>query len=112
MSAAIALGCVRGEAYEATGTHKTRAGALVNVTGWTIVFTMRKTLTSADPPVLQKTCSVISGPAGTYHLLLTSTETRALEALVYRCDFWRTDSGSEAQMARGGFTVKNGLFFL
>lgn len=116
MSARVPLGCVKGEAYEADGTHKTAtdaSGVVVNITGWVIQFTLRKKAGDPDTgqsPVLQVAGVVVSGTDGTYRISLTSAQTK-IPAGNYDYDIWRTTTGSETQMAHGVFTVTQGVKF-
>jgi hypothetical protein len=112
MSAEIALEIVRGEAYVATGTHRNSVtNAVVDITGWTIVFTARLRITDDDPPIFRKVCGIVDGPNGVYTLTITSAESLLLDPNSLACDIFRTDPGSESQLAHGSFLVKNGVYF-
>ncbi len=116
MSARVDLEAVKGEAYQANVTHKTlttSAGVAVDITGWTIQFTLRKLAgdpDSARSPLLQVSGAIVSGSAGTYTVSLTSAQTK-LPAGKYDYDIWRTTSGAERQMVHGTFTIIQGVKF-
>ena len=95
----------RGEARTFNGTHVTSASnsTPINITGWTMVFTVRL----ADRRVLMsKTVSILSAGAGTYSFSLTGADTTITPGN-YDADIWRTDSGSETIMALGVLTVNS-----
>lgn len=69
-----------------------------NITGWALLMTV----SDADGAVFTAAGVVTSGPAGTFSVTLTDTQTELLSApAVYAYDVWRTDAGGEFPMARG-----------
>lgn len=116
MSARVNLGCVKGEAFEIDGIHKTATdgtGTVVDISGWALQFTLRKKAGDPDTgqsPLLQVAGVVVSGIAGTYTVSLTSAQTK-LPAGNYDYDIWRTTTGSETSMAHGIFTISQGVKF-
>lgn len=114
MAAKIALTCYKGEDYEADGTHVSSDDATtaqpVDITGWTIVFTVRAAPGTSGSPLLGPVeCTLVSAPAGTYKVTLTSAQTAALGVGSYWCDFWRTNSGAQTELAIGTFKVRQGV---
>lgn len=116
----LSLSFVRGEAYEAIGTHKDAAGNAVNITGWTIVLTGRKKPGSEDPPAVQIQADVTNGLAGEYAFAMTSAQTLAVPSTVdystgkdtpLFADIWRINAGFETPMESGTLTVEKGAFF-
>jgi hypothetical protein len=110
------LEMTRGELVDFVGTHKDAAGAIINITGWTIIATGRKKATAEDPPAFEKTCPVVSGVAGTYKIPFTPAQSNALPQLPadpyehkYQVDVWRTDLGYEHVMGKGTIKVMTGV---
>lgn len=107
-AAPLALDAYKGEDYEARGVHKASrapAAPVVDISGWTIVLTVRVLPTTADPALLSVSAAVISGPAGTYLITLTAAQTLALGVGEFHADVWRTDSGAQTEMAVGTLTI-------
>jgi hypothetical protein len=82
----------------------------VNITGWTIAFTLRYRATDVAA-LLTVSGQIVSGPAGTYTVSLTHAQTVGLAAGVYAYDIQRTDVGSEAVMSIGRFTVTQEVLY-
>ena len=101
--ATLALVLTQGEDRTFTGTHQTSATdtTVINITGWTMVFTARDANKIA---VLSKTVTVVSGPNGTYTFTLAAADTN-INPTTYACDLWRTDSGNATIMALGTLTI-------
>jgi hypothetical protein len=85
-------------------------GMPVPMTGWTILFDVRKNDTSAEPAILSKTPSL----TGAYDsvratntqraiVTLTDTELNLFKAQTYRYSFKRMDNDSEMVLAWGDF---------
>jgi uncharacterized alpha/beta hydrolase family protein len=86
------------------------AGTPVDMSGWTILFDVRKKDTSPDPAIFSKTASV----TGAYNsvrasntqravVALTDTEMNTVVAKTYRYSWKRTTDGSETVLLRGDF---------
>lgn len=88
-----------------------------DMTGWAIVFDVRKTDNSADPAIFSKTAtlegvfSAVSRAANTQRAVVTLTDTEMntvkagnLTTGNYRYSWKRMDDGSETVLARGPFT--------
>lgn len=104
-AARIALEAYQGEDYVATGTHRvSEGGAVVNITGWTIVLTIKR-LPTDSPAVLSVNGVVPTGTDGVYTVSLTAAQTAALGVGDYHCDVWRTNSGAKTELAIGFFSV-------
>ena len=102
--APISLQAARGEARTYLGTHQTSATNTtpVDITGWTIVLTVRRD--TNGPVVLTKTATLLSPLLGTYQIVASATDTN-LQPGVYPADLWRTDANSQRQIGYGTFTV-------
>lgn len=88
------------------------AGVPVNMAGWSLVFDVRKTDKSPDPPMVSLAPSV----TGVYDAVRTTNTQRAEVTLTdthmnlfkekqppYRHSWKRTDDGSETVLSRGDF---------
>lgn len=76
---------------------------LTDITGWTIVFTLKKL--STDPAsILSVAASGMVNAAGTFNILLSKANS-LLPAGDYAYDVQRTDVGSEAVLSIGKFTI-------
>jgi len=112
---------VRGEAWEAIGTHKAADGSTPeNITNWTIKLTARKQPGTEGDPVFQVLAEVTDGPGGEYVFTASSSQTLAVRSTInyatgddtpYVADIWRIDTGFEARMATGTLTVEKGVYF-
>lgn len=82
----------------------------VDMTGWDILFDVRKKDNSADPAIFSKTASL----TGSYNVVrasntqravvvLTDTELNTVQAKTYRHSWKRMDDGSETVLAWGDF---------
>lgn len=118
----------RGESYSIPDAIKTAAGVAVNITGWTLAFTVRRgyinaagelirpdgagwDVTGEDPDVLLTKTSgsgitITDAPGGVLTIAVTDTDTLALEVDDLAYDVWRTDNGSEALLTHGNLRVK------
>lgn len=102
-AATIAISCARGEAVSFPFTHEVSDvdATVVNITGWTIVATIRD---ENGNVVLLPTVAIVSGAAGTYTLGVTHAQT-LLEVKTYDIDVWRTDAASEKLMGVGTIRI-------
>lgn len=76
-----------------------------DITGWTISFRVKNTLSDATALVTQ--AATLTTPAsGIFTVSLASATTAALLPGVYAYDVWRTDSGSAAALSIGSITVR------
>lgn len=101
--ATLSLAVTRGEDRTVAGTHQTSASdtTAVNITGWTMVFTVRD---AGGAVLFSKTVTVVSGGAGTYSFTLSASDT-TVSVGSYPCDLWRTDSGSATVMGIGILSI-------
>ncbi len=101
--AALTLTVTRGEARTFNGTHQTSATdtTAINITGWTLLVTVRDLLGRV---LFSTAATVVSGLSGTYSFAFTAAQT-TLEPASYPCDLWRTDSGSETIMGLGTLQI-------
>ena len=76
---------------------------VTDITGWTIVFTLRKNATDAVS-ILSINATILSAIAGTFRISLTKAQT-SLIAATYQYDVFRTDVGSEACLSIGSFVL-------
>lgn len=85
----------------------------VNISGWDIVFDVRKSDKSVDPAIFSKTASI----TGVYNSVravntqraivsLTDTEMNTVTVKTYRYSWKRMDDGSETVLAYGNFVVQ------
>ena len=94
-----------GETWIGAGTHRaSSAGAVIDISGWTIVLTLKHRASDTDV-ALTVNGAIVSGPSGTYTVTLTAAQTRSLQYGDYHCDIWRTNAGSETLMGIGRLTV-------
>jgi hypothetical protein len=111
MSATNNLTIYKGEAVIQPFTHVLEGTTTpVNITGWTITFTLKRKSTDTAA-LLTVTGAVVSGSAGTYTISLTHAQTAALYAGTYTYDIQRTDAGSEAVISIGTFTVSQEVLY-
>lgn len=86
------------------------SGNPVDMTGWAILFDVRKTDKAPDPAIFSKTATV----SGTFNsvravnaqralVTLTDTELNTVKNKTYRHSWKRMDDGSETVLARGDF---------
>lgn len=103
--ARIQLECARGEARTFAGTHQTSGSdtTAINITGWTLVVTVRD---ENKAVMFTKSGTIVSGAAGTYTWPVTAANT-LISPKPYSLDIWRTDAGSETLMAVGTLTVND-----
>lgn len=101
MSASLSLSLAKGETVTFAGVHQVSAddATPVNITGWTIVATVRRRNGTLLFPA--KSATVTNGPAGQYTWSVARADTLALAPVDCRVDIWRTDAGSERQLALG-----------
>lgn len=104
--AGITAGSFTGVTGLPAGT--TFAGALVtaglvDITLWTISFTLRRTQTDT-PVLLTQAATIVSGPGSIFRIALTKAQTNRLAA-TYQHDIFRIDAGSEACLSVGPFQI-------
>jgi hypothetical protein len=102
--APITLQAARGEARTYLGTQQTSAtnATPVDISGWTIVLTVRRE--DNGPVLVTKSATLLSPTLGTYQVVLSASDTN-LQPGTYPADLWRRDAGSERQIGYGTFTV-------
>jgi hypothetical protein len=76
----------------------------VNVTGWTIMFTVSKKVNSVAKLIGPLAAVPVNPVAGTFYFQLTEDHTN-LSPGVYVSDVWRTDEGFEQLLALQTFTI-------
>lgn len=76
----------------------------IDITGWTLACTIKK-VEGDTAAILTPTVSMVAPLTGDYAVVLTVAQTGGLEAGIYVYDVWRTDTGSEAPISYGTFTV-------
>jgi hypothetical protein len=89
------------------GTLNFSYSPVVDITGYTITFSVAKVRGGTEKLFPQVAASVISGPAGTFRVLLTTQHTNQPHGTYY-WDASRTDSGQEQVIARGPFVIVAG----
>ena len=85
-------------------------GALVDMTGWSVLFDVRTKDTAPDPAIISRNASIggvfNSNPltnAQKAVVQLTDTDMNLFKEKTYRYSFKRMDDGSETVLARGDF---------
>lgn len=76
---------------------------VVNITGWTLAFTVAARANSSTK-LIAATPSIVSGTDGTFRVSLTTTNLNIAPGHYY-FDVWRTDSGYEEVLAYGPFVI-------
>lgn len=86
--------------------------AVVNITGWTIVWRLAAPNPSPDQENLLSIDAVLSGTPtdGTFTVSLPATATQRAAGR-YIFEIRRTNVGSEETLARGTFTVRDSAFY-
>jgi hypothetical protein len=111
MSATNSITIYKGESIVQPFTHVIEGTTTpVNITGWTITFTLKRKATDTSA-LLTATAQIVSGSAGTYTISLTHAQTAALYAGTYAYDIQRTDTGSEAVISIGIFSVSQEVLY-
>jgi hypothetical protein len=82
----------------------------VDMTGWVVLFDVRKSVTALDPAIFSKTATLIGSfnavrASNTQRAIvsLTDTELNTVKARTYQCSWKRMDDGSETVLAYGAF---------
>lgn len=82
----------------------------VDMSGWSIRFDVRKSVTAPDPAIFSKTASLVGAyspvrATNTQRAIvsLTDTEMNTVKARTYQCSWKRMDDGSETVLAYGAF---------
>lgn len=76
-----------------------------DIAGWTFQLNIRSGGTIVLQ-VLNPSFTIVSAPGGIFRVPLTSAQTAAFAVgAIYEYDIFRTNSGSEAQLAFGNLTV-------
>ena len=85
----------------------------VDMTGWTVLFDVRKSDKAPDPAIFSKTATIV----GTFNAVralneqralvyLTDTELNTVKAKTYRFSWKRMNDGVETVLSRGPFVVE------
>src|SRR3974390_865253 len=76
----------------------------VDITGWTITFTMRAKL-DVLPVLVQKTggpdITIVNGPGGIFSVKINSSDTAGALPMEYLFDIQRTDIGNRSVLVEG-----------
>lgn len=83
----------------------------VDMTGWAMVFDVRKSDTAADPAILSITSFALTGVFNATQasntqratIALTDTQMNLFKEKTYRWSWKRTDDGNETVLGRGDF---------
>ncbi len=78
---------------------------VVDITGYTLQFTVVSQLPQTFPALLTLTPAIISAPAGTMQQPFTEANTVALGVGTFYWSVWRTDASSQDELARGSFII-------
>lgn len=106
-AASITVTVGKGDSLVVNATHEVSASDTtpVNISGWTIAVDIRQHV-GDQSVLLTLAATVVSGPAGTYTFTFTHAQTLALWAGDFAISIFRTDVGSEREMAVGTLTVE------
>jgi len=77
---------------------------VVNISGWTLKFTVTKAANKTTKLLGPLSMTVTSGAAGTFSITLAEEQLNFTPG-AYRFDVWRTDEGLEQPIAIGNFTL-------
>jgi hypothetical protein len=81
------------------------SAAVVDITGWTFSFKVKRTDADADPSLTPNaTVTIISALAGTVKAVIPKVDTLTLSG-DYRHALWRTNAGANACLSKGYFSV-------
>ena len=80
---------------------------VVDISGWTMVFTVKKSYVSASP-TFAVNGTITDGPAGKFQFAIPSATT-TINAGDYVHDATRTDSGNYKVLSSGPFVVRHGV---
>lgn len=95
----------RGDDWSMKLTFADENGTALNITGWTIFFTLKKKKTDTDADaVLQKNVTPESPTTGVCTVVLTNTETLNLLGLYYYDFQYKDDDGVVQTITSGGLT--------
>jgi hypothetical protein len=81
---------------------------VVDITGWTMQFTLARAKNSSNK-LIERACTVVSGPAGTFNAILTETDTD-LSPGKYHWDVWRVNGGALKPLGIGTFTILSDVY--
>lgn len=101
----------RGEDFSQPVVIKNAAGtAVVNITGWTLAFTMREWWDQTGSATLSRTTAtgitITDGAAGEATITFTKANTETLTPKTYVYDLSRTDSGQQSVLMVGYVHIK------
>jgi hypothetical protein len=100
----------RGEDVVLTDSIKDAGGAAVNITGWSLQFTLKKAYGDAAAVLTKSTAgggiTITNGPGGVLQVTIASADTASLEVRTYVYDIQRIDAGSRAVLSIGNATIK------
>lgn len=82
------------------------ANAVVDITGWTIIFVVKVKDTASDPGLISVTCALTDPTNGVCTATVADTVMDTLLPRTYRYSFKRTDGGAETILAYGDFVVQ------
>ncbi len=81
----------------------------VNITGWTLSFTVKIDREDASPVLISKTVGagivITDASNGVFSITLTAADTNITPGK-YQYDIWRTNSGAETMLTEGVLTIK------
>jgi hypothetical protein len=79
---------------------------LLDVTGWTISFTLKDSLGGNTQTGFPTTATIVDGPRGRFRVSIPSSATSSIPVGRYVWDVRRTDSGNRATLADGYLDLK------
>ncbi len=98
---------IKGEDVEIDWTQRvsdSETAAVVDITGWTFAFKLKRQDSDPDPSLVTGTTTIITAASGTFKTVIAAAEMDDLEG-DYRYAVWRTNSGALACLASGFFSV-------
>jgi len=92
------------------GTISCTMSPVVNITGWALKFTVRKTLNILPILITKITggdITITDGPNGKFDIDMNSADTASATPGDYFFDIQRTDAGFKSELGIGTFTILN-----
>jgi len=101
------ISITRGEDVTLSGTVTDQDGAAVDISGDSMVFTIKNSLTDADADAVKQINATNLGADGTFDVPIADTDTKNIDLRPRWYDLEITHStGTKATVSRGRFTLK------
>ena len=102
---------VKGEDVQIDWTIRTEdsvTAPVVDITGWTLSFKVKRSERDADPSLVTGTTTLVTPASGTAQTAIPSTEMATLYG-DYKYALWRTNAGAKTCLAKGRFSVSDSV---